>query len=310
MNRRDFLKSCIAAGVGLGLAQTTIGKLAGPGFAAAHAAEAPGTIPDIVAIRGGEPDAMFDRGMAAMGGMGRFVQRGQTVAIKTNASWDVPVDRAGNTNPALVQRIAQHCFEAGAREVLIFDHSIEQWKRCLAASGLQTVAQNTGAKIVPAESERYYQRQAVNGKSLKDALVHEAFLSADVLISAPVLKHHGGATMTASLKNFMGAVWDRRTYHRNGLSQCIADFMLFRKPDLTVLDAYRIVTGNGPRSRSAADVMLAKMQILSTDIVAADASGARILGRNPETVEHIRIAHAMGFGQIDPSRLAARRITV
>ncbi len=307
MNRRDFLKSALAAGVALGLPRLPFGA---DGAANALAADAASRIPDIVAVRGGEPDVMFDRGIAAMGGMGRFVRRGQTVAIKSNASWDVPIDRAGNTNPVLVQQIARHCFEAGAREVLLFDHSIENWRRSLEASGLAVVARNTGAKIVPADSERNYEQRQIGGRALASAQVHEAVLAADVLISAPVLKHHGGATMTASLKNFMGAVWDRRAYHRNGLSQCIADFMLFRKPDLTVLDAYRIVTGNGPRSRSAADVMLAKMQILSTDIVAADASGARILGRNPETVEHIRIAHAMGFGQIDPSRLAARRITV
>ncbi len=307
MDRRDFLKGCVAAGIGIGLAGTPFARAAAGEGAGAGAA---GGVPDIVAVRGGEPDAMFDRGMAAMGGMGRFVRRGQRVAIKTNASWDVPVELAGNTNPLLLQRIVRHCLEAGAREVLLFDHAIEEYRRCREASGLDAIARDTGAKIVPAETEGYYERRAVGGKALADALVHQAVLEADVLISAPVLKHHGGTGMTAGIKNFMGAVWDRRMYHRNNLSQCIADFLLVRKPDLTVLDAYRVVTGNGPRARSAANVQLAKMQVISTDVVAADASGARILGRRPEDYEHVRLAHAMGFGEIDPARLAARRITL
>ncbi len=305
MDRRDFLKACIAAGVGAGLART---PFAG-GARAAEAAQG-GGLPDIVAVRGGAPDLMFDRGMAAMGGMGRFVRRGQRVAIKTNASWDVPVEFAGNTNPLLVKRLVQHCLEAGAREVLLFDHSIEQWRRCLEASGLNEIARDTGAKIVPADTERAYERRRVGGRALAEALVHQAVLEADVLISAPVLKHHGGAGMTAGIKNFMGAVWDRRVYHRDNLAQCIADFLLVRKPDLTVLDAYRVVTGNGPRTRSPGDVALAGMQIISTDVVAADASGARILGRRAEECAHVRIAHEMGLGEIDPARLNARRLTL
>ncbi len=306
MDRRDFLKTCLAAGAGLALPRLLV-----PGAASAgEPVGAAGALPDIVAVRGGEPDMMFDRGIAAMGGIGRFVKRGNVVAIKSNASWDAPVEAAANTHPALVKRIAQHCFEAGAREVLLFDHTIEQYARAIAASGLPVIAQETGAKVVPADREGHYGRVTVGGKSLKEAMIHQAVLEADVLISAPILKHHGGAAMTAGMKNFLGAVWDRRFFHRYDLSQCIADFLLARKPDLTVIDAYRVLTGNGPRSRSQADVALAKMQILSTDVVAADASGARILGRDPASVGHVRIAHAMGLGEIDPARLVARRITI
>lgn len=108
----------------------------------------------------------------------------------------------------------------------------------------------------------------------------------------------------------MGAVWDRNFYHSRGLAQCIADFLLVRKPDLTVIDAYRVLTGNGPRSRNPADVSLMKMQILSTDVVAADASGARLLGRKPEDYKHLRIAGAMGFGTLAPESLVSRRISL
>lgn len=307
MDRRDFLKGCLAAGVGLGIASV-------PGLPSALGGKAfgaeAGGLPDIVAVRNGEPDKMFDQGIAAMGGMGRFVKRGQKVAIKPNISWDTTPEYAGNTNPFLVNRIVRHCFDAGASEVVVFDHCIEHWRSCYASSGIAEAAKDAGAVMAPGEAEGYYHKTGLDGKILKDALVHEAMLECDVLISVPILKHHGGAGMTASLKNFMGAVWDRRTYHGRGLQQCIADFMLVRKPDLSVIDAYRCLTGNGPRSRSLADVKLMKMQILSTDIVAADASAARLLGKQPEDFEHVRIAHAMGLGQIDPAKLTARRISL
>ncbi len=308
MDRRDFLKGCVAAGAGFALGGFPLPLLRSKSSSSAFAAEGDGAPPDIVAVRNGEPEAMFDRGMAAMGGMGRFVGRGQTVAIKPNASWDVPPEMAGNTNPALLNRVVRHCFEAGAARVVVFDNCIEHWQRCYETSGIKAAAEQAGAVIAPAQTERYYVGQSVGGKRLRETAVHEAVLEADVLISLPVLKHHGGAGMTAGIKNFMGAVWDRRFYHGNGLSQCIADFLLVRKPDLTVIDAYRVLTGNGPRSRSPRDVSLAKMQILSTDVVAADASGARILGREPD--EHVRIAHAMGFGEIDPAKLRSRRISL
>lgn len=312
MNRRDFLKSCLAAGVGLGLTGLPLSRFAGSGTAAAGESGAPddGRPPEIVAVRGGEPDVMFDRGMAAMGGMRRFVKKGQKVAIKTNASWDVPLELAGNTNPILLKRLVQHCLEAGASQVVIFDHAIEQWRRCYESSGLNEVVRDTGAVIAPADTEGRYQEHRVGGRSLGNAKVHEAVLEADVLISAPILKHHGGAGMTGGIKNFMGAVWDRGFYHSNDLAQCIADFLLVRKPDLTVLDAYRVLTGNGPRSRSERDVRLMKMQVISTDVLAADASGARLLGKQPEDYGHLRAAHRLGMGEIDPAKLPSRRISL
>lgn len=308
MDRRDFLKSALAAGVGIGLAGAPFPALTSVS-APAFGAEAAAT-PDIVAIRNGEPEIMFDRGIAAMGGMGRFVKRGQNVAIKPNVSWVSDANGAANTHPGLLNRIVRHCLEAGAAKVVVVDHTIEHFRECLDRSGIGAAAHDAGAVIAPAEVERYYHQTAINGKTLKGALIHEAILEADVLIDVPVLKHHGGTGITAGIKNLMGAVWDRRFYHARGLNQCIADFLSFRKPDLTVIDAYRVLTGNGPRSRSLADVKLMKMQILSADVVAADAAAARLLGRNAEDYGHIRIAAAMGFGQIDPTQLPARRITL
>ena len=79
---------------------------------------------DMVAVMGGNPDAMFDLGIQELGGMGTFVQKGQKVLIKPNMGWDVIPELAANTNPFLVKRIIEHCFKAGAKEVYVFDHTM------------------------------------------------------------------------------------------------------------------------------------------------------------------------------------------
>lgn len=310
MDRRDFLKACAATGLGLafGMGSYLPGKT-GKKYREAMAEEAAGPA-DLVAVRNGEPAAMFDHGIAAMGGMQRFVRPGQTVVVKPNASWESPPEFGGNTNPHLVARIVGHALQAGAAKVIVFDHNIENGQRCYEVSGIAEAARSSGAQIAPAEAERYYQRQAVSGQSLKNVAVHEALLEADVFINVPVLKHHGGAGMTAAIKGLMGVVWDRRHYHGNNLNQCLADFLAVKRPELNVVDCYRVMTQHGPRGGSERDVRLLKMQLLSTDIVAVDAAASRLMGKTPDDYRYIPLAHAAGFGEIDANRLRSRRITL
>jgi len=80
---------------------------------------------------------MFDRGLAAMGGMKRFVSKGQTVVVKPNMAWDVRPELGANTNPALIERIVRRCIEAGASKVYVFDHTCDLWKRSYITSGIE-----------------------------------------------------------------------------------------------------------------------------------------------------------------------------
>lgn len=307
MDRRDFLRAAACAGMGLLIGPGRL--LPGTGLSpVVGAGELEPALPDMVAVRNAEPVALFDAGIAAMGGMGRFVSRGQTVVLKPNASFDTVPELASNTNPALVQRIVEHCREAGAGRVIVVDHGFGNEQRTYSINGIGEAARNGGAIIAPAEAARFYQQMTAQGRTLKEVMVHEAVLEADVLINIPVLKHHGGAGMSGAIKNLMGVVWDRWAYHRSNLHQCIADFLTVRRPDLTVVDAYRIVTKNGPRGGSPGDVTMGRMQLLSTDIVAVDAASARLLGAAPERFAHVTMAHQMGFGQIDPTKLRTRRI--
>ncbi len=262
----------------------------------------------LAAIKGGEPDSMFDEAIKALGSMTKYVKKGQTVVVKPNIGWDVTPERAGNTNPLLVNRIIKHCFDAGAKDVYVFDHTCDNWNRCYSNSGIERAVKDAKGKIVSGASESYYQDVTITqGKKLKKAKVHELILESDVFINVPILKHHSSADLTIGMKNLMGNVWDRGYWHSNNLHQCIADFTSFRKPDLTVVDAYYVMKRNGPRGVSKDDVVTMKSQIVSTDIVAADAAAAKLFGVDPKDIDYIRIAGEMKIGSTDLEKLSIYR---
>lgn len=307
MNRREFFRKSLAAGIAAGTAAT----LAKPEnlFAAISSPAGPGTAYDLVAVKGGDPALMFDKGIESLGGIGSFVKKGQTVVVKPNIGWDVPPERAGNTNPGLVKRIVTACLGAGAKTVYVFDNTCDNWVKCYQNSGIEKAVKDAGGKIVPGNTEANYQEVEVkNGKKLKKTKVHELILSSDVFINVPVLKSHSSAQLTVSMKNLMGIIWDRYYWHRNDLNQCIVDFTPVRKPDLNVVDAYRVLMKRGPRGVSVEDVEMKGSLILSRDIVAADSAAAKLFGVEPATIPHIKLADQAGLGVMDLTKLSINRI--
>lgn len=304
MKRRDFLRTSAGATLAAGAAISIGGydKLWSTSSATAKY--------DMVAVMGGNPDAMFDLGIQEYGGMGAFVQKGQKVLIKPNIGWDVIPELAGNTNPLLIKRIIEHCFKAGAREVYVFDHSIDNWVNTYKNSGIERVSKAAGAKVVPGNSENYYQEITIpGGDRLKSAKVHELLLETDVFINVPILKDHNSTRMTCCLKNTMGLVWDRGFWHKNDLHQCIADYALYeKKPTLNVIDCYNVMVKNGPQGVSKEDVVQMKSQILTTDWVAGDSAAAKMLGIDPEKIDYIPKAYKMGLGNMKLETLNIRRI--
>lgn len=307
MDRRDFLKRSVQAGILTG-ASFTLPGVFGKYYAKGSKVASAGF--DLVAIKGGEPEVMFDEAIKMYGGMKSFVKKNQKVCLKPNIGWDVTPERGGNTHPKLVKRIIEHCYQAGAKEVLVFDHTCDDWKRCYSNSGIEKAVKDAGATIVPGGTENYYQDVSISsGKSLTKAKVHEVLLDADVFINAPILKSHSSAKLTVCMKNMMGVVWDRGYWHRNDLHQCIADYATYnKKPVLNIVDAYYVMKKNGPRGVSVDDVAVMKSQILSTNMVAADAAAAKLFGIEPDDVGHIKIAASMGVGNKDLNSLNIKRI--
>lgn len=312
MDRRNFLKAAVVAGAAFSVKQAEALTIVSQNMNAAPASSGSGRY-DLVAIMGGEPVAMFRKAITEMGGMSRFVKKGQKVCVKPNIGWDKSPELAANTNPLLVGEIVKQCFAAGASEVVVFDHTCDKWQLCYANSGIEEAAKKAGAKVVPADQESYYKPISIpKAKILKTAKIHEAILNSDVWINVPVLKNHGGAKMSISMKNLMGIVWDRGFFHSNDLQQCIADISsLDRRPVLNVVDAYRLMKTNGPRGRSAADVVTSKAIFLSHDMVAVDTAATNFFNQVREMplsdVGHLSRGEALGIGTMKLENLKIKR---
>ncbi|MDR2368162.1 MAG: DUF362 domain-containing protein [Deltaproteobacteria bacterium] len=305
MDRRSFIKTLLGGAAVLGLGNVIP---RGPG---APMALAQG-FPDLVAVKGTDVAAMYDRALEAIGGLGRFVGKGQKVLIKPNMGWAVEPKRAANTSPELLAHIIKNAKALGAAKISVFDNTCDNWRSAYGESGLEEAANAAGAEVAPANSERYFQKVTIPGDTkLGETSYHELYLEADVIINVPVLKHHGGAKMTAALKNMMGAIWDRSDLHWGGLDRCIPELMLYKKPTLNIVEAQRVLLTNGPRGHADSKYLAANMLLASTDPVAIDSAAYRIMAESGIT-EPGYIAHAasIGLGQNDLSRLNVQRLTV
>ena len=306
MKRRDFIRKSFGAGI------ATSAALTFDPFSTLQAAEDNVKLPyDMVAVKGGEPIEMFEKGIAQLGGMKTFVKQGQTVVVKPNIGWSVTPERAANTNPDLVYAVIKHCFVAGAKKVYVFDHTCNEWTACYEKSGIEARAKEAGAAVMPGNEREYYKEVEIpKGKALKKTDVHELVLNSDVFINIPVLKHHGGAKMSLCMKNLMGIVWNRRSWHAGDLQQCIADMATYKKPDLNIVDGYRVLKRKGPRGVSVEDVATMKYQMIGTDMVALDTAACKVFGIDPEIVKHIPLAQEHGVGSMDLDSMNIKRISI
>lgn len=307
MERRNFLKTAllgtIAAAVNLKPTDAdalTVNKSKGN---------------DMVAVMGGEPVQMYKRAILEMGGIKKYIKRGDKVVIKPNIGWDKAPEMAACTNPLLIGAIVRDCKAAGASQVIVFDHTCDSdFKSCYKRSGIEDEVIKAGGKMAFANDEKYY--RDVNlpmGVRMKKAKVHEALLDCDKWINVPILKNHGGAKMTISMKNYMGIVWDREYFHSNNLQQCIADICTYsKKPVLNIVDAYRIMTQNGPKGKTINDVVNAKALFMSSDIIAVDTAAIKFFSQYKEMdvnrVGHIGLGAAHKLGTSDISKLNIKRI--
>jgi uncharacterized protein (DUF362 family) len=312
MDRRDFLRALAITG-----AVATIKSHGGIDLLAQTAKSAStGKAVDMVAVMGGEPATMLQRAIAELGGMNKFVRKGYRVALKPNIGWDRVPERAANTNPALVAEVVRQCLAAGAKEVVVFDHTCDEWRKCYKNSGIEAAAKAAGANVIPGNEESDYRIISLpNGKKLKEAKIHKAILDSDVWINLPILKHHGGANLSISMKNLMGIVWDRRIFHSSDLQQCIADICtLQKKPVLNIVDAYRTMKTNGPQGKSLTDVFESKSLFVSQDIVAVDTAAAKFFNqiRNMplEHVGHLANGQSLKLGTMDIDKLNVKKINL
>lgn len=270
---------------------------------------------DLVAVLGGKsPEEMLQRTLQEFGGIGKFVPAGARVVIKPNIGWAKTPELGANTSPELIGELTRLSLEAGAARVEVFDHTCQEWRSCYALSGIKGAVEANGGTMVPANNEKYYTTVSLpRGKRLKEAKIHKSLLESDVWFNVPTLKHHGGASMSISMKNNMGIVWDRQIFHRSDLQQCIADLCTWDKqPTLNIVDGFRTMVRNGPSGISVEDVVQTRAMFASSDPVAVDTAATKFFSQlspmDVTNVGHIIKGEESGLGTTDLAALNIKRV--
>ena len=294
ISRREFLKTASA-----GLALGVIGK---PGLLMAKDEY------DLVVING-DPAAATRKALEAMGGISRFVKKGQRVVLKPNMSFNNPPDRASTTHPLVVATVAQACMEAGAQRVAVLDYPLRKGELCLERSGILDACKSIKGVYVAALEERKFFREikVPQGKLFDRVEVLKEVLDSEVLINLPQAKSHSATGVSLGIKGLMGMIWDRWSFHsKYDIDQALADLASVIKPQLTILDATRALVSGGPGGPG--EVVKPNLIIAGIDPVAVDSYAVSIApwyGQNfkGRQVKHLLLANQRGLGKIDLDQL-------
>lgn len=262
----------------------------------------------LVVARNGSPAQLVRRAVENLGGMSRFVKKGQTVLIKPNIGWDRLPEQAANTNPEEVAEVVKMCKEAGAKRVRVLDRTCNQARRCYKRSGIETASKQAGAEVRHIVKSRFKTVKIPGGELVKSWPFYRDALDADVFINMPIAKDHSISRVTLGFKNIMGIIGgDRGQIHKNFMTK-IVDLNLAIKPALTIIDAYRVLLRNGPSGGNLADVAEKKIVIAGTDPVAVDSYAMGLFDIDPNEVEYLKIASRRGLGQMDLSKVKMKVI--
>jgi uncharacterized protein (DUF362 family) len=291
INRRQFIQTGLKATLAFPLLASRV--------------ELPDTakpLPDLVMVKGKSPAAITKLAINTLGGMKRFVSRGDIVVIKPNIGWDRVPEQAANTNPQVVKALVEMAYNAGAKQVKVFDNTCNEPRRCYVRSGIKEAAEAVGAKVSYMD-ERKFKSIKINGQVIKEWSIYTEILEADKVINVPIAKHHGLTRLTMAMKNWFGAIGGERNKLHQQVNEAIADFGLIFKPIVTVLDAYRILIANGPQGGNLHDVRELGTVIAGTDQVAIDSLGAELFGLKGRDLGYLVQAQILNLGELDISKL-------
>jgi uncharacterized protein (DUF362 family) len=253
----------------------------------------------MVIVKGESAAANVRKAVEALGGISVFVKKGEKVFIKPNVGWNRTPDQAANTNPEIVAEVVRLVKAAGASVVWVGDVPVNTADRCFEHSGIKKAVGEAGGTLVMPDANNFRDVE-VGGKVLRTAGVLYPFVEADKIINLPIVKQHSLTGATLSMKNWYGALggMHRVSLHQQ-IHRAIVDLAAMVKPTLTIMDATRILTGNGPSGGSLDDVKKLDLLAASADEVALDAWGITLLGVPREAAMWITEAEHAGIGTSD-----------
>lgn len=303
ISRRDFLR--ITTGFAIGLSLPT--KL--------FAEEKKTVSGPIIGVARGEKSALVKAAVDALGGIEKFIKPGDRVLVKPNISFSANTEWGATTSVEIIKQTVELCLEAGASKITIIDYPLANPELCIEKTGVkQAIVDSEKVNLLMLGKERQFVNVEVpKGKELKTIKIARELKKVDKFINLPTAKSHSATGVSLGIKNLMGLIWERSYLHRIDLHRAIAELGLVLKPDLTIVDATRVLTSGGPGGPGKTVIL--NTVIAGTDMVAVDAYTVGIsqwynksfIGRN---VKYIAYAHEIGLGEIDTEKMDIKEIRV
>ena len=228
------------------------------------------------------------------------------VVIKPNLVVSRPADDGATTHPQIVEGIVRYLKDHGVSKISIAEGAWvgDLTERAFKNCGYASLAKTYGVKLIDTKKDRVL-KKLLHGLEigLCESLVH-----ADYFINVPVLKGHCQTRMTCCLKNLKGCIPDseKRRFHTIGLHKPIAVLASLLKPDLHVIDG---ICGDLSFEEGGTPVPSNRI-MLGFDPVLLDSYGARLMGYQPDAIEHLRLAHEYGVGQYVTNQTAITELGV
>ncbi len=325
IKRRDLLKASVGAATILGTSHLL-------------ASDQQKKKARVAAILGDHLDSMTRDAIDALGGIRTVINKGETVFIKPNfvnfpwAQYNNCFRKGECTKPEIIIAVTEECLKAGAKEVIIGEGSHLpkfDWQYAITLDGQTNLVKESErlsssykGKVTLAclETDSPGWIEIPSKTPLGKIAISSLVAKADKVISIPVAKTHSWAQLTLAAKNFLGITplsryaqlidntwWNRGTFDHStpqAIAQVYLDIVESIKPDLSIIDFSIGIEGDGPTTSQGGTLLNMRERlgswaiIASTDIMAADATAARIMSHDTNKIKHLAMGFDMRLGEI------------
>ncbi len=235
--------------------------------------------------------------------------QGARVVLKPNLV-DFVGDLPSYTHPRVVQAMIQLARELGAREIVVADGPTfrRDPQALLDATGFSGMLAREKVEFVDLNYDDLVVIPLKGGYTrLKTMFMAKTIRDATLLISMPKLKTHHWTQISASVKNLFGIVpgikygWPKNTLHIQGIPAFLAELA-----DSLPTRAYAVVDGivgmegDGPLYGNAVP---SGAIVVGDDLIAVDATCARMMGFDPSGIDYLAFAGWAGVGAIDTNKI-------
>jgi uncharacterized protein (DUF362 family) len=228
--------------------------------------------------------------------------------IKVNFICTETWDSGATTDPMVVEAIIMKLKDLPLEIFVVeSDATMTNADKAYVATGMKEMCERNGVKFLNLRYQKDKVKIPVPDCETLGSITVPRIVMESAVISAAKMKTHMATKVTLGMKNMFGLLPDKfkGKFHMNGISKVVVDINTIIKPALTVIDGFVAMEGRGPTDGTPVKMDLI---IAGKDVVATDATAARVMGFDPAEISHIRTAAQKGLGNIDNIEIVGSKL--